>query len=139
MSASNRACLNGEWREFDRRAYDASATKEGRYYGLRLPRLKVPKRQHENMHRWDECPFRHVEKPRQEDEPWSDESQADFDFQTSISVEPEMQGFFVTYESEYAWERVLRHQRSRIAYLQRLIDYECKYRRYHRDNKYRLN
>lgn len=45
------------------------------------------------MRIWDECPFRRVEKPRQGDEPWSAESQVDFDFQTSISIDPEMQVF----------------------------------------------
>ena len=54
MSASNRACLNGERRGFDRRTYDASVTKERRFGGLKLPRPEIFKRQHENMHRWDE-------------------------------------------------------------------------------------
>lgn len=142
MSVSNRASLNGERREFDRRTYDASATKERRFDGLKLPRPEIFKRQHGNMHRWDECSFRRVEKPRQGDEPWSTESHVDFSLQTSINTDLEMQGFSVAYESEYSWERELLQQRLRRAYLRHLVDYERrrgKYRRYHRGNKYRLN
>lgn len=141
MSVSNRASLNGERKGFDR-TYDASATEERRFDGLKLLRPEIFKRQHGNMHRWDECPFRRVEKPCQGDEPWSTESHVDFNFQTSISVKLQMQGFSVAYESEYSWERELPQQRLRRAYLRHLVDCERrrgKYRRYHRGNKYRLN